>query len=81
MNTPNTPKRTGRPPAKGPLTPLIEAVGGAANLASLVGVDYGTISRWNRGACAPSATARRLLAMIAAQHTLAAPFASKPGAP
>ena len=63
----------GRPATRGPLTPLIAAAGGAAYLAKLMGVSYGTISRWNRGAAHPSASARILLALLAQQRGLPSP--------
>lgn len=67
-------KKMGRPAAEGPLTPLLEAAGGYAKLATMMGVGVGTLSRWQRRKMEPAQPARKLLAMLAAQRGLPPPF-------
>ena len=60
--------------ADGPLTPLAMKMGGMDKVAEATGVHWRTVSKWNRKERIPEAPARRMLAMLAAQHGVEPPF-------
>jgi transcriptional regulator with XRE-family HTH domain len=58
----------------GPMAPLAHAYDSVTDLAEALGVNPSTIQRWDNGTISPSATARRLLRILAKNRGLPAPF-------
>ncbi len=58
----------------GPIAPLAKAFGSVKALAEALGVTPRSIQRWDEGSLSPAVPARKLMAILAAQHRVPVPY-------